>query len=125
MAGSFIFLTLCHVTNRLLDPPVICNKGVGLGIPLPVFFLVPFILTSLIIAFFFIWKILQNEALPPLLISFSGALLVGGAFSNIADRLIRGCIPDYFALGWFPAFNLADIGISFGALILLNVTLKK
>lgn len=55
---------------------------------------------------------------------FAWSLLLGGASSNITDRLVRGCVPDFFALSCFPAFNVADIGISMGAGLLFLLLLK-
>lgn len=124
-AGSFLFLALCQGGNLLLNPPLVCNEGIGFGINIPIFILVPLIALALTIAGFFIWKVLTSTPTPSPLASFGSALLTGGALSNIIDRLIRGCVPDYFALGWFPAFNTADIGISIGTTLLLIAILKK
>jgi signal peptidase II len=44
-------------------------------------------------------------------------LLVGGAASNLADRLVRGGVVDFIALGRWPAFNLADAAMVAGALL--------
>ena len=125
LAGSFLFLALCQGSNSLLDPPFVCNEGVGFGISIPIFVLVPLIALALTLAGFFIWKTLANTPTPPFLVLSSASFLIGGALSNITDRLARGCIPDYFSLGWFPAFNVADIGISIGTTLLLIAILKK
>lgn len=42
-----------------------------------------------------------------------GAAL-GGAASNLYDRLRRGLIVDFLDLGWWPVFNLADVAITVG-----------
>ena len=47
-----------------------------------------------------------------------GAAL-GGAASNVYDRLRRGAVVDFVAIGWWPVFNLADVGITLGALVAL------
>jgi signal peptidase II len=47
-----------------------------------------------------------------------GAAL-GGATSNLYDRLRRGAVVDFVAIGWWPVFNLADVGISVGAMTAL------
>jgi len=47
-----------------------------------------------------------------------GAAL-GGAASNVYDRLRRGAVIDFVAIGWWPVFNLADLGITLGAVIAL------
>jgi signal peptidase II len=47
-----------------------------------------------------------------------GAAL-GGAAGNIADRLRRGAIVDFIAIGRCPPFNLADVAIVMGAGLLV------
>lgn len=49
-------------------------------------------------------------------------MLLGGALGNILDRLREGSVTDFvkFPLGW-PPFNLADVSITLGVLILLLV----
>jgi len=47
-----------------------------------------------------------------------GAAL-GGAAGNIADRLRRGAIVDFIAIGRCPPFNLADVAIVAGVGILV------
>jgi len=49
--------------------------------------------------------------------------IIGGALGNIADRLARGAVADFFdfhvgAYHW-PAFNTADVAISIGVVMLL------
>ena len=51
------------------------------------------------------------------------ALILGGAIGNVIDRLRFGQVVDFLdvhALGWhWPAFNVADSGISVGAVLLI------
>lgn len=51
------------------------------------------------------------------------ALILGGALGNVMDRLIFGYVVDfidiYYQAWHWPAFNIADIGISIGAVMLL------
>lgn len=44
------------------------------------------------------------------------ALILGGALGNLADRLTRGVVTDFIAVGAFPVFNLADASITLGAI---------
>jgi len=46
-------------------------------------------------------------------------LLIGGALGNVIDRLQGGSVTDWIQLplGW-PPFNLADMSITFGVLVL-------
>lgn len=48
-----------------------------------------------------------------------------GAISNIVDRLKYGFVIDYLELKYFTIFNLADIMISLGAIILILQNLKS
>ena len=48
-------------------------------------------------------------------------LLIGGAAGNLIDRIREGSVTDWFDLSWFPAFNVADVAITFGVLTLLYV----
>jgi signal peptidase II len=48
-------------------------------------------------------------------------LLVGGALGNLIDRLANGAVTDFIKLPHWPAFNVADISITFGVFALLWV----
>jgi signal peptidase II len=48
-------------------------------------------------------------------------LLIGGAMGNLIDRTREGAVTDFIDLPWWPAFNVADIAITFGVLTLLYV----
>ena len=48
-------------------------------------------------------------------------LLLGGALGNLIDRVRVGAVTDFIKLPLWPAFNVADIAITFGVLALLCV----
>jgi signal peptidase II len=48
-------------------------------------------------------------------------LLTGGAIGNLLDRLINGAVTDFIKLPLWPAFNVADMAITFGVLALIYV----
>jgi signal peptidase II len=48
-------------------------------------------------------------------------MLVGGAIGNLIDRIARGAVTDFIQLPHWPAFNVADMSITFGVLTLLWV----
>ena len=50
-------------------------------------------------------------------------LLVGGALGNMVDRLRVGEVTDFLDLPSWPAFNVADIGISLGVVALVALAL--
>jgi signal peptidase II len=48
-------------------------------------------------------------------------LLLGGAIGNLIDRADRGSVTDFIKFPHFPAFNVADISITFGVIALIYV----
>jgi signal peptidase II len=52
-------------------------------------------------------------------------LILGGALGNLADRLFRppgpfeGRVVDFISVGWWPVFNVADSGITCGAVLMV------
>ena len=51
--------------------------------------------------------------------------VLGGALGNLTDRVFRdGAVVDFIDLQWWPLFNVADIGISCGAVGLVLLSLK-
>ena len=55
------------------------------------------------------------------------ALVVGGALGNIIDRLRQGAVTDFLDFYWrdwhWPTFNVADIAITLGAVLILFASL--
>jgi signal peptidase II len=52
------------------------------------------------------------------------SILTAGIIGNLLDRLIRGYVVDYFDLGWWPAFNLADTCIFIGVFWTAGLLIK-
>lgn len=52
-----------------------------------------------------------------MLAAFAGVL--GGAVANLTDRAGDGVVTDYLHSGWWPTFNLADMAIVTGAILLV------
>lgn len=46
-------------------------------------------------------------------------LVIWGAFGNLYDRLMRGYVVDYVAIGPMPVFNLSDAAIIIGLVSLM------
>jgi signal peptidase II len=51
-------------------------------------------------------------------------LLAGGALGNLADRARIGAVTDFIDPPLWPAFNLADVAITAGALTLVLIALS-
>lgn len=50
------------------------------------------------------------------------AAVLGGAAANLLDRAPDGQVTDYLHTGWWPTFNLADVFIVCGGLLLVALS---
>lgn len=61
--------------------------------------------------------------------NFTYGILIGGIFGNLFDRVLRGYVIDYVALKFFdysfPIFNLADIFITIGVILIVISLIKE
>ena len=83
---------------------------------------------GVVAAVFIVWMLRSHSGQK--LFSFALACLLGGAIGNVIDRVVHGYVVDWLDFHWaflsglfhgghFPAFNIADAGISVGAVALL------
>ena len=83
---------------------------------------------------FIVWQLRAHPGQK--LFCFSLASILGGAVGNVVDRLMHGYVVDFLDFHWdflsgifhgghFPAFNLADMAISVGALCLILDELQR
>ena len=85
----------------------------------------PLITTALTLLIALVVLVLALRAAPGLSAVGFG-LLIGGGIANVLDRI--GANPhevtDFIAIGRFPVFNLADVAVSAGFVLLLVVTVR-
>jgi signal peptidase II len=105
--GIFPGVQLVHVHNRGVAFGLFVNGGVLLVI-------IGVAAVSALLIFF------ATHSRRPLVWLPTG-LLLGGAAGNLIDRLDQGYVTDFIDLPLWPAFNLADMCITFGVLSLLYV----
>jgi len=104
------------------------NEGSSFGMLSGVMSGKPFLMAALTGALALIFVVMALRARHPL--ERAGlALVVGGAFGNIIDRLRQGAVTDFLDLYWrgwhWPTFNVADIAITLGALCILFASLPS
>ncbi len=51
--------------------------------------------------------------------SWGYGLIIAGAIGNLIDRFIRGFVIDFISIMNFPVFNVADIAISLGMVLII------
>ena len=83
------------------------------------------ILISIIIIAALIYVLMKCEKYTFIKIPLT--LIIAGATSNLMDRCFRGYVIDFikFKLFNFPTFNIADILIVFGIILLIVLILKN
>ncbi|HPF43683.1 MAG TPA: signal peptidase II [Syntrophomonadaceae bacterium] len=57
-------------------------------------------------------------------LQISLGLITGGAVGNFIDRSLYRYVIDFFDLGWWPVFNIADMAIVCGGILLIIYTFK-
>ena len=61
----------------------------------------------------------------------AAGLVIGGALGNVTDRLFRspgwfrGSVVDFIDPQWWPIFNVADIAITVGGILLVLASLRR
>ncbi len=101
------------------------NKGIAFGIPLG--HSLQLIASVFILGFliYFGFKYLLREKRNLFLNQFLLGIIVGGAIGNLINRIRLGYVIDFIVLKPFPVFNIADVGITIGLIILFFLTFKK
>ena len=83
-------------------------------------------LISVILSIILIYLILRKNS-TSFINYLSYSFILGGAIGNGLDRLLRGYVIDFINLNLinFPVFNIADISINIGFILLLYSFFKK
>lgn len=85
--------------------------------------LVPFLAVAAVVGV--VLLVVRSDVTRRALPAAAAGLVLGGAFGNLVDRLVRapgllrGAVVDFVDLRWWPVFNLADAAITCGCLLLL------
>lgn len=113
------------IVPGLLDLHYIRNTGAAFGFlsgshagfRIPFFILVSTLAIGIIL--FLFHKLEESEVMMPLALS----LVLGGALGNLIDRIRLGEVIDFILIHYrafhWPAFNVADIGITVGVFLLV------
>jgi len=80
-----------------------------------------FLALGVVAGIFIVWMLRRHGH--QTLFAWALSLILGGAVGNVIDRAMHGYVVDFLdfhAAGWhFPAFNVADSGITVGAILLI------
>lgn len=101
----------------VLDLVRVRNTGVAFGVLSGGGWLVPALslLAMLGILVWFALRPIRPMAWLP------AGLVIGGALGNLTDRVRLGAVTDFLKLPGWPAFNIADVAITTGVILLVIV----
>ncbi|TXL66225.1 signal peptidase II [Zeimonas arvi] len=78
-------------------------------------------------AVFIVWMLARHGS--QRLFAFALSLILAGAIGNVIDRVWQGKVTDFVLLYWrgwhWPAFNVADMAITFGAALLILDEIRR
>lgn len=100
--GSFAGLQYSH------------NPGIAFGLRFPDSIQELLIVVALIFVCILAWRSGKTRVS-----HIAYGLIVGGALGNVIDRFGDGFVTDFFQVGSFPIFNVADSCITIGVVFLL------
>lgn len=101
---------------------VFYNSGIALSIPLSSWILALLMMVAFILITRMFFEELQKGAT---LVLLAYGLLLGGALSNIIDRLRVGAVIDYLEFFRVSVLNIGDISIAAGLLIFFWINVRR
>ena len=127
-----IFLTEKNIstnvfTSKFLNINLIWNEGIAFGLLSfdQNFYYNILTIIILIITLIIVFLMFRSNGIEKL----SYSMIIGGSFGNLTDRLYYSAVPDFIDLSinnfhWF-IFNVADIFISIGVILLIVLEFFK
>lgn len=100
------------IAQKYLD--VSCNPGIAFGFgekgegKIASF-------VALTLVFFLLWKAKEHK------LKLGFFLVFAGGLANLVDRMFWGCVRDFIAITVFPSFNISDVVISLGLVVIIYV----
>lgn len=119
--ANFAFQSIPVIKN-IFHITVVFNRGAAFGILQGQTFLLALIGVIFILVFFIL---LRREKNKDLFFLLACSLILGGALSNLYDRIFFGCVIDYLDFRIWPVFNLSDSAITVGAAMLIFHSLRS
>jgi signal peptidase II len=114
LAGQMVPGQNIHLIKGVLTLTYVRNRGAAFGIlqGQARFFLI----MAATIIIILVYYNLKDSLLPWL--QYATGFIVGGSIGNMIDRLYYGAVRDFFSIGWWPVFNVADMAVVTGGIML-------
>lgn len=88
----------------------------------------PFVIVSVLAVILLTWLLLRASTRGIKRVAYT--MILAGAAGNLVDRIFYdGLVVDFIEMGWrgktFPVYNVADMGVSIGAALLVIALLRE
>ena len=116
-----LIVALAWFARLYLDLEGVYNSGVAFSIPVPTY------LIYILMAGLILWVIYWHLTLPvkTWMTNVGAGLVIGGGLSNLLERVMNdGKVWDYFTILPGGYFNLADVAVISGIIILIYQEIK-
>ncbi len=110
------------IIPRVLEVKLFENPGIAFSILIPYPYLYFLIAAILLILNFLMIKSYRERKY---LLTFYYILIIVGAISNLIDRIVFGSVIDYLSIFTLPVFNLADLMIISGVILIMPKRIKR
>lgn len=98
----------------ILDLTYVRNRGAAFGIMQgQVWF---FLIMAVVIIAVGVYFNLKYS--PPAWLQYATGLICAGSIGNMIDRWLYAAVRDFFSIGWWPVFNVADMAVVTGGIML-------
>lgn len=111
-----------EIVSTYLMFHLVKNPGIAFGMPVHGVLLLVFtgtLITGLL------WYLFRHFRELSTLERAGYACIISGALGNAYDRFVHGAVVDFVSLKYFAIFNVADIVISVGALLIILTQYQK
>ena len=115
IVNSFIPGESRVVWNKVLWLTYVQNQGAAFGILQGHSWL--FFLCAILVMIILV--VINSKQRLPVTMQVIFGLIMAGAIGNLLYRLRLNYVVDFFDLGWWPVFNIADMAIVCGAILLV------
>ena len=96
------------------------NDGIAFGIDLPMWLQIVGSLAILLLLLKIGFEYFFGRQQVSLFEHWLFGAVIGGGLGNLIDRVLHGYVVDFIVLRPFPVFNIADIGITVGLVVLFG-----
>ena len=111
---KYLYFNQIAVFDNILLFTYVQNRGGAWGIfnniPLLFIILIPIVVIGL---FLYVWRSKNKLEI------ISICMIIGGALGNYIDRIFRGYVVDFIDFRIWPVFNVADIFVVIGGVLLI------